>query len=291
MRWRGRRQSDNIEDTRRSAVGPAAAGGGGIAVIIIALIGWALFGQDPRQALQQVAQQQQQQAAAVGAEEEELSAEDQQLGEFVSVILADSEDVWNKLYPQMTGGQPYREPTLKLFRAQTMSGCGPASSASGPFYCPADQKVYLDTAFFHQLANQLNAPGDFAQAYVIAHEVGHHVQNLLGTTDMVDRVRRTKSEVEYNKYSVRLELQADFLAGVMFHHAQRSKNILESGDIEEGLRAAAAIGDDTLQERAGRRAQQETFTHGSSEQRVRWFMKGLQTGDPAQGNTFEAASL
>ena len=185
----------------------------------------------------------------------------------------------------------YEEPKLELFRRQTQSGCGLASSAAGPFYCPADRKIYLDTAFFDQLARQLGAPGDFAQAYVVAHEVGHHVQNLLGKTRELDIARGQVSQVEYNDLSVRLELQADFYAGVMFHHAERQKSILEPGDIEEGLRAAAAIGDDTLQERSGRRANQETFTHGSSEQRVRWFMKGLQTGDPNQGDTFTARRL
>ncbi len=289
MRWRGRRQSDNIEDHRRMS-GKTTAAAGGIGVVIIAMI-IGLLGGDPRQFMQQAAQRQQAApAGGAGGEQEELSAEDKELGEFVAVVLADSEDVWKGLFPQIAG-RPYQEPTLRLFRAQTNSACGAATSAAGPFYCPADQKVYLDTAFFHQLAQQLNAPGDFAQAYVIAHEVGHHVQNLLGKTGEVDQLRRRVPEAEYNKYSVKLELQADFYAGVMFHHAQRTKNILESGDIEEGLRAAAAIGDDTLQKRSRGHANQETFTHGTSEQRMRWFMKGLQTGDPAQGDTFNATQL
>ena len=265
--------------------------GGGIGVLIIGLIVM-LLGGDPRQVMQQA--QQGQVAAQRGggggqAQQVELSPRDIERGEFVSTVLADTEDVWNKLFRE--GGLQYEEPKLELFSQQTRSGCGVASSAAGPFYCPADKKVYLDTAFFDQLAEQLGAPGDFAQAYVIAHEVGHHVQNLLGKTRELDQARGRISEVEYNKLSVMLELQADFYAGVMFHHAQRQKNILEPGDIEEGLRAAAAIGDDTLQKRSTGHANQETFTHGSSEQRVRWFMKGLETGDPAQGDTFNAPRL
>ncbi len=207
----------------------------------------------------------------------------------MSTVLADSEDVWNKVFQQ--SGLKYEEPQLTLFTKQVQSGCGMATAAAGPFYCPADRKVYLDTAFFDQLARQFGAPGDFAQAYVIAHEVGHHVQNLLGKTDEMERLRGRVPQAQYNRYSVMLELQADFYAGVMFHHAQRQKNILEQGDIEEGLSAAAAIGDDTLQKRSAGYASQETFTHGTSQQRVEWFMKGLQTGDPAQGNTFESPDL
>jgi predicted metalloprotease len=287
MRWKGRRQSENVEDRRGVSRGTVV--GGGIGLLVIAMI-VGLLGGDPRQFMQQV--QQAQVAAGQGGgrgDQSELSARDIERGEFVSTILADSEDVWNRIFEQ--NGLEYEEPKLELFSQQTQSGCGVASSAAGPFYCPADRKVYLDTAFFDQLAQQLGAPGDFAQAYVVAHEVGHHVQNLLGKTSELDRVRGRISEAEYNDLSVRLELQADFYAGLVFHHAQRQKNILEPGDIEEGLRAAAAIGDDTLQERSGRRANQETFTHGSSEQRVRWFMKGLETGDPAQGDTFKAKAL
>lgn len=287
MRWKGRRQSENIEDRRR--VGGGTVVSGGIGLIVIAMI-IGLLGGDPRQFMQQ-ARQQQAQVAAPGEAggEAELSARDVERGEFVATILADCEDVWHKIFAE--NGLTYEEPTLELFSQQTQSACGAATSASGPFYCPADKKVYLDTAFFDQLDKQLGAPGDFAQAYVVAHEVGHHVQNLLGKTREVDQARASLSKVEYNRKSVMLELQADFYAGLVFHHAQRQKNILEPGDIEEGLRAAAKIGDDALQERSGRRARQETFTHGSSEQRVRWFMKGLETGDPAQGDTFNAPSL
>ena len=291
MRWKGRRQSENIEDRRGVSGGTVV--GGGIGLLIIAMI-VGLLGGDPRQFMQQAQQRQQQAQVAAGqggggGEPSELSARDIERGEFVGTVLADSEDVWNKIFAE--SGLKYEEPRLELFTQTTQSGCGVASSAAGPFYCPADRNVYLDTAFFDQLAKQLGAPGDFAQAYVVAHEVGHHVQNLLGKTSELDKARARVSKVEYNELSVRLELQADFYAGLMFHHAQRQKSILEPGDIEEGLRAASAIGDDTLQERSGGHANQETFTHGSSEQRVRWFMKGLETGDPAQGDTFSAKAL
>jgi predicted metalloprotease len=286
MKWRGRRQSENVEDRR--GVRPAPIVGGGIGILVLAMI-VGLLGGDPRRIMQQAQQQQAQAPAGQAGPAGKLSDLDIERGQFVSTVLADSEDVWNKLFAD--SGLQYKEPTLELFSQQTRSGCGLASSAAGPFYCPTDQKVYLDTAFFDQLARQLNAPGDFAQAYVIAHEVGHHVQNLLGKTAELDQIRGRVPPAEYNKYSVMLELQADFYAGVMFHHAQRMKNILEPGDVEEGLRAAAAIGDDTLQKRSQGYANQETFTHGTSEQRVRWFMKGLETGDPDQGNTFEARDL
>lgn len=289
MKWQGRRQSSNVED-RRGSRGKQVAAGGGLLFFIITIVVM-LLGGDPRALMQAQQQAAQRQAAAQGGAPQagELSARDIERGEFVSTVLADSEDVWNRLFEQ--SGLRYEEPKLELFTQQTRSGCGIASSAAGPFYCPADRKVYLDTAFFDQLDRELGAPGDFAQAYVVAHEVGHHVQNLLGKTAELEQIRRRVPKKEYNKYSVMLELQADFYAGVMFHHAQRQKNILEPGDIEEGLRAAAAIGDDTLQERARGYANQESFTHGTSKQRVRWFMKGLETGDPDQGNTFETPQL
>ncbi|MFK8114969.1 MAG: neutral zinc metallopeptidase [Rubripirellula sp.] len=290
MKWRGRRQSENIEDARGMRPGPVV--GGGIGILIMAMI-IGFLGGDPRRFMQQAQQRKQQEVgpAAAGGPPAELSQRDKERGEFVATVLADSEDVWNKLFAQSK--LQYEEPKLKLFTAQVNSGCGVASAAAGPFYCPADRKVYLDTAFFDQLEKQLNAPGDFAQAYVVAHEVGHHVQNLLGKTAELDKIRGRVPQAEYNRKSVMLELQADFYAGVMFHHAQRQKKILEAGDIEEGLRAASAIGDDTLQERSRGpgRANQESFTHGTSEQRVRWFMLGLETGDPAQGDTFNAAQL
>jgi predicted metalloprotease len=284
MRWRGRRQSENVEDRRGK--GGAAAVGGGLGLMIIALI-YALMGGNPAKLLQQ---QQRQAAAGPGAagQVQELSAEEKERGDFAKVVLADTEDAWTMLFEQ--AGTTYKKPTLVLFSNKVESACGFASAASGPFYCPADEKVYLDTSFFQQLSRQLGAPGDFAQAYVIAHEVGHHVQNLLGYTDKVDAVRRTGNKEAANRASVRLELQADFLAGCMLHHAQKTKNIIEPGDVEEALRAAAAIGDDRLQKRSQGYVVPESFTHGTSEQRLRWFMKGLQTGDLTQGDTFEISA-
>ena len=284
MKWKGRRQSDNVEDRRGISGGTVV--GGGIGVLIMALI-VAFLGGDPLRVLQQGQQGQVQLGGPDGGQE--LTATEIEQGEFAKTVFADAEDVWIPIFKQ--NNLSFSPPGLVLFSKQTTSGCGTASSAAGPFYCPADQKVYLDTAFFDQLDRQLGAPGDFAQAYVIAHEFGHHVQNLLGKTGELDQMRGRVPQAQYNRYSVMLELQADFYAGLMFHHAQRQKNILEKGDIEEGLLAAAAIGDDTLQKRSAGYARQETFTHGTSEQRVHWFMKGLQTGDPAQGNTFESPDL
>ncbi|MEO1617007.1 MAG: neutral zinc metallopeptidase [Planctomycetota bacterium] len=285
MRWKGQKQSRNIED-RRGQGGKVAAAGGGIGVIVIMLLG-IVFGFNPQALLQQ-----QQQAAAIQGDENaaaELTPEEKLRGEFAGVVLQYTEDVWSQLFAEM--GERYRPPKMVLFSGQTTSACGGATSSTGPFYCPADEKVYLDTSFFVQLDQQLGAPGDFAQAYVIAHEVGHHIQNLTGKTNYVEKIRRTRSKEAANHASVQLELQADFYAGVMLHHAQRMKNIIEPGDIEEGLRAAAAIGDDRLQERSQGYAVPESFTHGSSEQRLRWFMKGLETGDFRQGNTFETNQL
>lgn len=286
MRWRGRRQSENVEDRRRMAAGPAVVGGG-MGLMIIAVI-VALMGGNPQKFLQQAKQQQGAPQAQKGGEVRELSAKEKEQGEFSRVVLADTEDAWALLFEQ--AGQKYEKPTMVLFAGKVQSACGFASAAAGPFYCPADRKVYLDTSFFQQLSQQLNAPGDFAQAYVIAHEVGHHVQNLLGYTDKVERVRRTQSKEAANAASVRLELQADFLAGCSLHHAQRTKDIIEPGDIEEALRAASAIGDDTLQKRSQGYVVPESFTHGTSEQRLRWFMKGLESGDLGQMDTFDIDS-
>jgi len=288
MRWQGRRESENVEDRRRSAA-PVAVGGG-IGVLVIAII-IALLGGDPQQVLQQVGGGG---AAQVGVpvdgeEVAQLDPAEELRGQFARVVLADTEDVWNRIFSQQ--GRKYREPTLVLFSGQVHSACGFAEAASGPFYCPADSKLYLDTTFFKQLDEQLGAPGDLACAYVIAHEVGHHIQNLLGTTDQMEQARRSLSQVEYNDLSVRLELQADFLAGVCLHHAHRMKDIIEPGDVEDALQAAAAIGDDTLQRRSGRVAVPESFTHGTSAQRLKWFRLGLQTGDITQGDTFKAAAL
>lgn len=287
MRWEGRRESENVEDRRRVS-GPVAVGGG-LGVVVLAIV-VALLGGDPRVLLQQVNNPGAgAQVDGAGDPEQALDPEEERRGAFAKVVLADTEDVWTRLFAEKK--QQYQKPTMVLFSGTVNSACGTAQASSGPFYCPGDSMLYLDTTFFRQLDEQLGAPGDFAQAYVIAHEVGHHIQNLMGTTDKMDKLRRQVSEVEYNEYSVKLELQADFFAGVCLHHAQRMKNILEPGDVEEALRAAAAIGDDTLQRRAGGQANQESFTHGTSEQRLKWFRLGLQTGDLSQGDTFSAKSL
>ncbi len=287
MRWEGRRESENVEDRRR--LSQPTMVGGGIGVVVLAII-VALLGGDPRALLQQAGGPAGGQVNAPGGKGEvvrELDPEEEKLGRFSKVILADTEDVWRVLLPKI--GIQYQEPTLVLFSGQTESACGFAQSASGPFYCPGDSKLYLDTSFFRQLEEQLGAPGDFAQAYVIAHEVGHHIQNLMGTTDQMDQLRRRVDEVQYNEYSVRLELQADFLAGVCLHHVQKSKKVLEDGDVVEALRAATAIGDDTLQKRGGR-VVPESFTHGTSEQRLKWFRLGLETGDLSKADTFEVSA-
>ena len=271
MRWEGRRESENVNDRR--GMSPAVVGGGGLITVVIMAIAF-FMGADPRQLLQMVAQQQQQ--AAVG--QREPSPEEDRAASFVRVVLADTEDVWNDLFPKLVG-KPYREPELDLFTDSTPSACGHATAAVGPFYCPGDQKVYLDLSFFTEMREKFQAPGDFACAYVVAHEVGHHVQNLLGLSDQVTAQQARVGEVERNNLSVRLELQADFLAGVWAHHAQATKQILESGDIAEAMDAAKAIGDDTLQRKATGRVRPDAFTHGSSKQRIKWFTHGLKTGN------------
>ncbi|MCA9132916.1 MAG: neutral zinc metallopeptidase, partial [Planctomycetales bacterium] len=277
MRWQGQAGSDNVED-RRGMKGPVAVGGGGLLVVVLTVVFALLRGGDPQQALQQGVQQLQQQAAMQLQTEGEVDPENDEAYQFASVVLQYTEDVWGQLFPELVGS-PYQEPTMVLFRGAVNSACGPASSAVGPFYCPADQKVYLDLAFFDELQDKFQAPGDFACAYVIAHEVGHHVQNLLGESDRVQRMRARVGEVEANRLSVRLELQADFLAGVWAHHAQRAMQILEEGDVEEAIQAAQAIGDDTLQRRSQGRIVPDAFTHGTSAQRIRWFSLGLKTGN------------
>jgi hypothetical protein len=255
------------------------AKGGGLGVIIIVIL-YAIMGGDPQALIEnQPATTSTQSGAATTPADDEHAA-------FISTVLADTEDVWNGLFER--AGERYAEPTLVLFRGQVQSACGFASAASGPFYCPGDQKVYLDLSFFEELKRRFNAPGDFAQAYVVAHEVGHHVQRLLGTTDKVHRTKGRVSEEEYNALSVRLELQADFFAGVWAHHAQRNFNMLEPGDIEEALSAASAIGDDAIQKRARGYVVPESFTHGTSAQRVKWFKRGFETGDLSLGDTFGA---
>ena len=285
MRWQGRRQSDNVED-RRGVSGRGLAVGGGIGGLglVIAIL-YFLLGGNPSDVTQSL---QVDQPATAGSGET-LSAKDKEMGQFVSTILASIEDVWRAKFQE--AGQTYREPHLVLFSGQIDSACGYASAASGPFYCPADSKVYIDLLFFEDMQRELNAPGDFALAYVIAHEVGHHVQNLMGINDQIMARRGRMSEKDFNKLMVRMELQADFLAGVWAHYANQESNFLEQGDIEEGLNAASAVGDDRIMKQTQGYVVPDAFTHGTSEQRVRWFRKGFETGDIRQGDTFNAADL
>jgi hypothetical protein len=260
----------------------AGLGLGAIVIFVIAL----LMGENPMQLLEQI-------QTSGGYEQtapSQTSAPNDELGQFVSVVLKDTEDVWDKLFQEQVG-EPYVHPTLVLFDGQVQSACGVAGSSTGPFYCPADQKLYIDLSFYQELKNRFGAPGDFAMAYVVAHEVAHHVQNQLGIMRQVNSRRGRVSQAEENDLSVRLELQADFLAGVWAHHAHKMKNILEEGDVEEALRAAQAIGDDRLQMQSQGYVVPESFTHGTSEQRVRWFTKGVKTGDLRQGDTFAARQL
>lgn len=282
MLWQGRRQSSNVEDRRGMSAGGLAVGGGVIGVIAVILN--LLFGGGDVSQLPDLlpGQQPGQQSAPVENEA------DNQRAEFVKVVLAETEDVWNNVFQKE--GSDYPEPTLVLFRNAVQSGCGSASAASGPFYCPADRKLYIDLSFYEELQNRFNAPGDFAMAYVVAHEVGHHIQTVLGTSEKVARARQQMNDADYNKLSVKLELQADFYAGVWAHFANRAK-ILEDGDIQEALNAANAIGDDRLQAETQGRVVPDAFTHGTSAQRMYWFKKGFETGDPSQGNTFNDPSL
>jgi len=284
MLWKGRRESDNVEDRRGMSRGGMAVGGGlgGIVLLLIAMF----LGVDPRALLEQTGGEDA--SVSTGAPRPTSPAEEE-LKHFVSVVLADTEDAWTGIFSQT--GRQYRDPTLVLFTDQVQSACGTAGSSTGPFYCPGDQKLYIDLDFYRDLKDQLGAPGDFAQAYVIAHEVGHHVQRLLGISDQVHSAQsRARSRSEANELSVRLELQADFFAGVWANHA-KNKGFLEAGDVEEALGAASAVGDDRLQRQAQGRVVPDSFTHGTSEQRVRWFRKGLETGDFKQGDTFNARSL
>jgi len=282
MRWREGRRSENVEDRRGMRRGPIAVGGGLGTLALVLLV--MFLGGDPQALLQQMGNPPAAQQAPVAVDPAQDEAKD-----FVTVILADTEDVWTDIFQQM--GRQYRAPKLVLFSGQVRSACGLSDAAVGPFYCPADEKVYIDLSFYDELKNRFRAPGDFAQAYVLAHEVGHHVQKLLGTSDKVSALRGQVSKADYNDLSVRLELQADFYAGVWAHHAQKARQLLEEGDIEEGLRAATAIGDDRLQMEARGYVVPDSFTHGTSAQRVRWFRKGLQTGDISQGNTFDTDEL
>ncbi|MCP5283263.1 MAG: neutral zinc metallopeptidase [Burkholderiaceae bacterium] len=295
MKWEGHRQSRNVEDRRAGGGGIPGLGGGrrvggkglGLGSIVIAVIAAWIFGINPLTVLGLLggmdggAPVSQGPAAAPPASDREAM--------FVSTVLADTEDVWQALF--RSGGQSYREPKLVLFRGAVPTACGTGQSAMGPFYCPGDYKVYIDLGFFETLSRQMGAPGDFAQAYVIAHEVGHHVQRLIGVTDRVDAMRGRISQAQMNAMSVRVELQADCLAGVWTHHSQRGKNWLEQGDIQEAMNAAARIGDDALQRQSTGTVRPESFTHGSSEQRMRWFQRGVQSGQVAACNTFDAQTL
>ena len=283
MLWQGRRESDNVEDERGSGGGGGRIVlGGGIGTVILVVL-YLLLGGNP-QALFNSQQAQLSQTAQYDSQ-----APGDEASKFVAVVLADTEDAWNAVFRQM--GAQYEEPKLVLFTDETRSGCGFASGATGPFYCPEDRRVYIDLGFFRELHGRLGAGGDFAEAYVIAHEVGHHVQNLLGISDRVQAMRRRVSEAEYNQLSVRLELQADFLAGVWARYTDRVKHVVEAGDIEEAMRAAAAVGDDRLQYRSRGYVVPDSFTHGTSEQRVRWFRRGYETADLSQGDTFNARDL
>ncbi len=277
MLWRGRRESSNVDDRRGVSGGQMAAGGGIIGVIIL-LANFLLGGGDVNDLQKALPQQQQ---APMSAEQK--AAEDERAS-FVKVVLADTEDVWDEIFSQ--SGKQYQKPTLVLFTGSTQSGCGYASAATGPFYCPADNDVYIDLSFAEEMKTRFGASGDFALAYVVAHEVGHHIQFLMGTSQKMDKLRQEVDEVTYNKYSVKLELQADFYAGVWAHFNQKMKNVIFREDIDEALNAANAIGDDRLQKESQGRVMPDAFTHGTSEQRMFWFKKGFDTGDMSQGNTF-----
>lgn len=273
MRWEGRRESENVEDMRGRTAQTVMMGGGIMTLVI--LVASLIFGFDPRGLLQLLAQGQPQEAPAGQAAP--LDEDQIQLGKFVGVVLADTEDVWTEVFREM--GLTYEKPVLQMFTGSTQSACGGASSAMGPFYCPLDRKVYIDLGFYEEMKTRFRAPGDFAQAYVVAHEVGHHVQNLLGISELVQRQRRQLSEEEYNKLSVRLELQADFLAGYWARRGDEMNQFLERGDVQEALRCASAIGDDALQKQAQGYAVPDSFTHGTSEQRMAAFQMGFEAKD------------
>ncbi len=290
MKWEGNRQSDNVEDARGGGGGGGGFGGGrsiGLGTVAVALVAGWIFGINPLTVLGLLSGgggQGVQQSAPAGR-----PPADDTMARFVSTVLADTEDVWREQFKAM--GTAYREPKLRLFRGSEPTACGQGQAAMGPFYCPGDEKVYIDLGFYETMRTRLGAPGDFAQAYVIAHEVGHHVQNLLGISAKVDGMRGRVSEAQQNALSVRLELQADCFAGVWANHANSARQILEQGDVEEALNAATQIGDDTLQRKSQGQVVPESFTHGTSVQRVTWFKRGLQSGEVKQCNTFEARAL
>lgn len=278
MKWRGREPSQNVEDRRGGGRGMKF----GLAGIIIVIIAYFLGG-NPTQLLQLLQNTEVGQTGAPATS----SPQEESAKEFVSVVLKDTEDVWSKIFREQLQAE-YSEPKLVIFRDEVQTACGFASAASGPFYCPGDNYAYIDLSFYDELKNRFGAPGDFAMAYVVAHEIGHHVQNLLGISDKVHEARQRLSKEEYNQLSVKLELQADFLAGLWAHHAQKMKDILEKGDIEEALNAANAIGDDRLQMEARGYVVPESFTHGTSEQRMFWFKKGFDSGNLSDGDTFNS---
>ncbi len=285
MRWQSGRRSKNIEDRRGIRISKGAKGGG-IGAVLLVLVGL-YFGIDPSVMLQlsgQMGDQVSQEQTNV-----KFSAEENRLADFVSVVLADTEDVWRNQFKNMGG--TYQEPNLVLFSGAVQSACGMAGAATGPFYCPGDNQVYIDLSFYNDLKKKLNAPGDFAQAYVIAHEVGHHVQNLFGISNKVHNMKQQLSKADHNKMSVRLELQADCFAGVWANNAHKMRNILEPGDVEEAMNAASMIGDDRLQKQAGGSVTPDSFTHGTSKQRVKWFKIGLKSGDIQQCDTFGSGNL
>ncbi len=279
MRWQDKERSQNVDDRRGRAMKRGAAGVG-IGTLLIALLVM-FMGGDPQDVMNQAQHSQ----PAPQQQQTQTAGQDDELGEFVKVVLKQTEDVWNKLFREQLNTQ-YREPVLVLFSGQVASACGRASAATGPFYCPGDDKVYIDLSFYQELKTRFKAPGDFAMAYVVAHEVAHHVQNQLGLTAIVDQKRRTESKTVFNQWSVRLELNADYLAGVWVRHAQQMNDILEEGDLEEALNAAHAIGDDRIQKQSRGYVVPDSFTHGTSEQRMRWFKKGIQSGKIDEGDTF-----
>lgn len=281
MRWRGGRRSTNIEDRRGQRAAPKMLGGG-IGTIAVILLAW-YFGIDPTPLLQGM--QSSGQSSQPGAQPTAEDLRNDPLADMVSVVVGDTEDVWTEIFAAQ--GQRYSAPTLVMFSGATRSACGMGQAAMGPFYCPADRKAYIDLSFYEQMRTRFNAPGDFAQAYVIAHEIGHHVQNLLGISGKVHAMKLKLSEAQANALSVNLELQADCFAGVWANRADRARNIIEAGDVDEALNAASAIGDDTLQKQSGRGVVPESFTHGTSAQRQQWFRTGLQSGNPDHCNTFD----
>jgi len=296
MKLDGQRESENVDDVRESGGGgsggprlPLPGGRLGLGTVAIALVASYFLGINPMTVLNMLGGMQGQQGAEVQRPEPSDTPAQDAGSRFVRQVLATTEDVWRGQF-QAQGGQ-YKEPRLTLFRGSTPTACGQGEAAMGPFYCPADQRVYIDLDFYDTLKNRLGAPGDFAQAYVIAHEVGHHVQNLVGTSAKLEQARRRVSETEYNALSVRLELQADCYAGIWAHDTEQSKGLMESGDLEEAMNAASKIGDDALQRGSGREVVPESFTHGSSAQRMRWFKRGFESGDMAQCDTFNTRAL